>query len=63
MKRKYADPIQHTIYKDGWNDAVREFKRHVPQVRVDAEYTLHSYDAGYERLLKDVHQILNDMTT
>jgi hypothetical protein len=22
MKRKYAPPIQHTIYRDGWKDAL-----------------------------------------
>ena len=22
MKRKYAPPIQHSIYKDGWKDAL-----------------------------------------
>lgn len=24
MRRKYANPIQHTIYKDGWKDALHE---------------------------------------
>lgn len=27
IKRKYAPPIQHTIYSDGWKDAVKDIKK------------------------------------
>ena len=34
MKRKYAPPIQHTIYKDGWKDALHAVGKAVDELPI-----------------------------
>lgn len=52
MKTKYAPPIQETLYRDGWKDALRNLERTISP----PGHTPDSYETRFLNIIKEMKE-------